>query len=162
MREWHFKRYQPGNDNEVTYAKFEQEATDNLRNVLGQLGVDPDTLSEDEYTNFTDTYYSQGFDRPEQQSEFRKYVVNKYMGEEGSDVIRNYGEELRDAAMRNGVSRSGSWFLDAEKKIASGEMNINAYQEAFRKEAMSRFPQFSEQLMAQRTCGMRLARGSQR
>lgn len=148
VREWHFKRYQPGNDNEETYAQFEGEATDNLRNVLGQLGVDPDTLSEDEYANFTDTYYSQGFDRPEQQSEFRKYVVDKYMGEDGADVVRNYGEELRDSAMRNGISRDNSWFLDAEKKIASGEMNLNAYTEQFRNEAMSRFPQFSEQLMA--------------
>ena len=51
------------------------------------------------------------------------------MGDEGADVVRNYGEELRDAAMRNGISRDNSWFLDAEKKIASGEMNINAYTE---------------------------------
>ena len=47
MRDWYFKKYQPGNDNETTYASFEQDATDNLRNVLGQLGIDPDTLSED-------------------------------------------------------------------------------------------------------------------
>lgn len=147
-RSWYFKKYQPGNDNEKTYESFEQDATDNLRNVLGQLGIDPDTVSPEDYEAFTDIYYGKGYDRAEQQSEFRKYVVSTYMNEEGSDYIRNYGEELRESAMRNGISRNNSWFLDAEKKIAKGEMNINAYQEAFRKEAMSRFPQFSEQLMA--------------
>ena len=147
-RSWYFKKYQPGNDNETAYESFEQDATDNLRNVLGQLGIDPDTIPPEDYEAFTDIYYGKGYDRPEQQSEFRKYVVSKYMSDEGADVVRNYGEELRDAAMRNGISRDNSWFLDAEKKIASGEMNLNAYTEQFRNEAMSRFPQFTEQLKA--------------
>ena len=147
-RDWYFKKNKPGNDNPEMYAQFEQEATDNLRNVLGSLGIDPDTSPENDYNDFTEVYFSRGYDRPEQLSEFRKYVVDTYSREEAADVALNYGEELRESARRNGVTHTNEWFLDAENKVSKGEMNLNAYKEQFRKEAMLRFPQFSDQLKA--------------
>ena len=147
-RDWYFKKNQPGNDNAEAYAQFEDDATDNLRNMLGQIGIDPDSIPEEDYAAFTDVFYGKGYDRPEQMSEFRKYVIDKYSGPEGSDVALNYGEELREAARKNGIVHNEEWFMDAERKISKGESNLNAYTEQFRKEAASRFPQFSEQLMA--------------
>lgn len=141
-RAWFMVKYGPDANEEDVKAYTEQAERD-IRTELAALGIDPDTVDT---TGWVDKYYQAGYQNSENRGLFREALVNQYGAGPGERV--DYGQELRDVALANGVRRDDSWFTKAEERLASGEMNLNIYEDEFRKEAASRYPLFSQRLMA--------------
>ena len=125
-----------------------EDAANVLRDQLSQIGVDPDSLTDEEYKAFGEIYYNRAFDDPRERENLSQYVAETYMSEAGAGEFVNVGQELREQAWANGVVHDDPWYLEQERRIEAGEANVNAYAEQFRKEAASRYPIFAEQLMA--------------
>ena len=125
-----------------------EDAANVLRDQLAQIGVDPDSLTDEEYKAFAEIYYNRAFDDPRERESLNQYVAETYMSEEGAGEFVNIGQQLREQAWANGVVHDDPWYLEQERRIEAGEANVNAYAEQFRREAASRYPIFAEQLMA--------------
>ena len=122
---------------------YEDRATERIKGQLASLGIDPNTV---DLTGWTDKYYMQGYDAPENRELFQQALIDQYGAGPGDRT--NYGEELRKVALANGVRRDEAWFQNAEQRLAGGEMNLEMYEQDFRNEAASRYPLFSEKLAA--------------
>lgn len=143
-RAWFMTQYGPGDsDEDVEYYK--QRAEEDIRTELGRLGIDPDGV---DVSGMVDEYYLNGYQAGENRELFNKALITKYGDGGVIETQRNYGDELRAAALANGVRRDESWFQNAEQRIALGDTNLNMYEEEFRNEAASRYPLFTQKLQS--------------
>ena len=143
-RAWFMTQYGPGDsDEDVEY--YRQRAEEDIRTELGRLGINPDAV---DVSGMVDEYYLNGYQAGENRELFNKSLIAKYGDGGVTEAQRNYGDELRAAALANGVRRDESWFQNAEQRIALGDANLNAYDEEFRNEAASRYPLFAPKLQA--------------
>ena len=143
-RAWFMTQYGPG-ETEEDVKYYENRAVEDIRTELGRLGINPDTV---DVAGMVDQYYLNGYQNGENRQLFNQALINNFGGEGVVEENLDYGEELRKAALANGVRRDESWFQNAEKRIALGDANLNAYEEEFRNEAASRYPLFTQKLQA--------------
>lgn len=141
-RAWFMTQFGPG-ETEEDVEYYENRAVEDIRTELGRLGIDPDTVDVE---GMVDQYYLNGYQNGENRQLFNEALINNFGGEGIVEENLNYGDELRKAALANGVRRDESWFQNAEQRIALGDANLNMYDEEFRNEAASRYPLFTQKL----------------
>jgi hypothetical protein len=147
-RAWYFSQYGPATAGEGQQELYKNRAVDALRGELVSIGVDPNTVSQEDYDSWVNEYYINGWNDARNRDNLRAAVVTRYMDEGAASAIENIGDKLRNSALDNGVRKDAAWFLDAEKKIMAGEANFNTYDEQFRQEAISRYPLFTDRINA--------------
>jgi hypothetical protein len=147
-RAWYFSQYGPATAGEGQQELYKNRAVDALRGELVSIGVDPNSVSQEDYDSWVNEYYINGWNDARNRDNLRAAVVTRYMDEGAAGAIENIGDKLRNSALNNGVRKDTAWFLDAEKKIMAGEANFNTYDEQFRQEAISRYPLFADRINA--------------
>ena len=107
-----------------------EDAANVLRDQLSQIGVDPDSLTDEEYKAFGEIYYNKAFTTLGAEN-LSQYVAERTCRRQALGV-RQRRPELREQAWANGVVHDDPWYLEQERRIEAGEANVNAYAEQFR------------------------------
>jgi len=58
---------------------------------------------------------------------------------------------LKEYGLDNGVARDDAWYASAAKSIADGTSTLNTWQEILKKDAISKYPMYAEQINAGQT-----------
>lgn len=116
-------------------------------------------LTPEVLANLADRALAFGWD----EADLRKVLTGQYTFTDGNGVVHTYDTDmlgydkgwaqiqmtnLKNTAMRNGVSFNDSWYESAARSVASGLATADDFAAEIRKQAASRFPVWREQIMS--------------